>query len=183
MSLHIYLDNNVWDFLFDNRIDLAAEFPRPEFLLFITREAEFEIPGIPDQKREFVRSTIKCCEVTTVSYFGFFDSQYSADEQRVAGWGNGEWVSASEREFIESQQHRRGKTRSTGLKKEEADIALAARGFRPKTLVLSFDRKGGPLPEARRRGANIVFLNNFSAHHASLREFVLAEYGACSSSV
>jgi hypothetical protein len=44
MPISIYIDNNVWDFLFDRRLDLAAELPRPDYCICITREAEFEIP-------------------------------------------------------------------------------------------------------------------------------------------
>jgi hypothetical protein len=43
----ITLDNNVWDFLFERKIDLAAELPSDEFAIFITREVEIESMAIP----------------------------------------------------------------------------------------------------------------------------------------
>ena len=46
--LTVYLDNNVWDFLFRRAINLAEALPKDEFCVCITREAEFEIPPIPD---------------------------------------------------------------------------------------------------------------------------------------
>ena len=44
----ITLDNNVWDFLFARKIDLAAELPSDEFVIFITREVEIERTAISD---------------------------------------------------------------------------------------------------------------------------------------
>jgi hypothetical protein len=44
MPTSIYIDNNVWDFLFERGIDLSVELPRNGYCLFLTREAEFEIP-------------------------------------------------------------------------------------------------------------------------------------------
>jgi hypothetical protein len=44
----VTLDNNVWDFLFARKIDLAAELPADEFAIFITREVEIERMAIPD---------------------------------------------------------------------------------------------------------------------------------------
>ena len=39
-KIAVTLDNNVWSFLFDRKIDLAAELTPAEFALFITREVE-----------------------------------------------------------------------------------------------------------------------------------------------
>jgi hypothetical protein len=51
MPTDVYIDHNVWDFLFARRIDLAVELPDDEFSLHLTREAEFEIPPTPSDKR------------------------------------------------------------------------------------------------------------------------------------
>jgi hypothetical protein len=37
-------------FLFDRKLDLAKELPPDEYQLFMTREAKFEIPPIPESK-------------------------------------------------------------------------------------------------------------------------------------
>ncbi len=50
MTVSIYIDNNVWDLLFEKEIDLSVELPSDEFCLCLTREAEFEIPPIPEEK-------------------------------------------------------------------------------------------------------------------------------------
>jgi hypothetical protein len=56
MAINVYIDNNVWNFLFDRELDLAIELPRDEYRLFLTREAEFEIPPIPAEKAELKAS-------------------------------------------------------------------------------------------------------------------------------
>ena len=47
MPNDVYIDNDVFDFLFERKLDLAVELPCGEYCLFLTREAEFEIPSIP----------------------------------------------------------------------------------------------------------------------------------------
>jgi hypothetical protein len=93
MPTSIYIDNNVWDFLFERGIDLSVELPRNEYYLFLTREAEFEIP--PIQKgalKAFIEKSIKDCCIETRSLFGFYDQNHPPDEQRVGGWNEGYWA-------------------------------------------------------------------------------------------
>ena len=47
MRTTVFIDHNVWDFLFVHQIDLLAEFPTERSALAITREAEFEIAPTP----------------------------------------------------------------------------------------------------------------------------------------
>ena len=47
--INVYIDNNVWDFLFARRIDLAVALPSDRFCLYIPREVEFEIPTAPEK--------------------------------------------------------------------------------------------------------------------------------------
>jgi hypothetical protein len=59
MTIDVHLDSNVWNFLFDRRIDLSDELPAPEFRLLIPREIELEIQPIPAAKadlRAFIRA-------------------------------------------------------------------------------------------------------------------------------
>ena len=80
-TLGVFLDGNVWNFLFERRLDLAVELPRPEFSIGHTREAEFEIPtGKPDLDA-FIEETIVRCEIATDSYFGFSNSAVPRNEQ------------------------------------------------------------------------------------------------------
>lgn len=46
-KIAVTLDNNIWDFLFDRKLNLATELPSEEFAIFIPREAEIETEAIP----------------------------------------------------------------------------------------------------------------------------------------
>lgn len=114
MSICVYLDNNVWDFLFDRGLDLSTELPPDEFCVCITREAEFEIPPIPDSKKQlknFIYETIKKCTIETKSYFGFHNYDHPQSEQRVGGFGVGSWISQEELSFIKQQKTKIGTKR------------------------------------------------------------------------
>ena len=72
----VTLDNNVWDFLFARKIDLAAELPSDEFAVFITREVEIESMAIPDAEskamlKEYIARTMARCGIKTTAVFGF----------------------------------------------------------------------------------------------------------------
>ncbi len=54
MKIDIFIDNNVWDILWNQNVDLEVELPCEEFNLKMTREADFEIPKMPDEKRNYV---------------------------------------------------------------------------------------------------------------------------------
>lgn len=120
MPVSVYIDNNVWDLLFEKKIDLSIELPREEFCLCLTREAEFEIPPIPDEKaelKEFIYNTIEKCSIETRPYFGFLDDKHLLAEQRVAGFDKGFWADITEIEFMEQQ-----KTRLSEHKKESTKL-------------------------------------------------------------
>jgi hypothetical protein len=175
MVISVYVDNNVWDFLFERRIDLAVELPRNEFCLCLTREAEFEIPPIPPEKAElkaFIEATIAKCGIQTDTYFGFNDASLPPEEQRVGGWGHGRWASKEEFAFIAQQRtaFKGNKKRPTKLYAGEADISLAARSLH--SLVLSLDAKAGPINAAYRQGGKVVFLADFDKKGLSLRDFI-----------
>ncbi len=104
MAVSVYVDNNVWDFLFDRGMDLSTELPRKEFCVCLTREAEFEIPPMPPKKRAFVEATIKKCGIPTDVFFGFNDDSLPTDEQRVAGFDVGRWATPEELAFVEQQR-------------------------------------------------------------------------------
>jgi hypothetical protein len=181
MPINVYLDNNVWDFLFSKGIDISTELPNNEFCLCLTREAEFEIPPIPEEKKalkEFIKRTIDSCLIETRAYFGFFDENHSELEQRVGGLDEGYLASEEEIEFINQQKSRLGHTKKirTGLHKNEADISVAARSLH--SIVLTLDRKTGPINDAYKNGWNVVFLNELDNSGLSLRNFIKSKTGA-----
>lgn len=174
MPISVYIDNNVWDFLFDRQMDLAAELSRDEFCVCITREAEFEIPPMPSEKRAFVEATIARCQIKTDTFFGFANPALPANEQRVGGFGHGRWISPEEQAFIQQQRTALKDTkRPTGLHKGEADLSIAARAVH--SVVLSFDAKTGPINSAYTRGGKVIFLTDFEKSGLSLREFIHAK--------
>jgi len=171
MAVSVYVDNNVWDFLFDRGMDLSTELPRKEFCVCLTREAEFEIPPMPPKKRAFVEATIKKCGIPTDVFFGFNDDSLPTDEQRVAGFDVGRWATPEELAFVEQQRTAlKKRKRPTKLHAGEADVSLAARSFH--AVVLSLDAKKGPINAAYQQGGNVVFLTDFDNSGLSLADFV-----------
>ena len=178
MQADIFLDSNVFDFLFARQtIDLAREFPREQFRLWVTCEiGAFEVPEMPVAIREFADATVKRCDIKLDAYFGWFNPAYSPEKQRVRGFNQGRWVRPPERNFIKSEGKKPG-VRPTGLNKDEADVHLAARSFLERGVVLSLNWRSGPLTRAQARGGKVVFLKGFDASALSLREFVLDKLG------
>jgi hypothetical protein len=173
MSIAIYIDNNVWDFLFERNLDLSVELPSAEFCLCLTREAEFEIPPIPREKealKSYIETTLEKCVVKTDSYFGFYNDAHSPNEQRMGDFNVGRWATPEELAFLEQQRTRLGgKKPTTKLYKNEADISIAARSFH--SVVLSLDRTG-PINEAYKQGGKVVFLTEFDDSGLSLANFI-----------
>jgi hypothetical protein len=174
--ISVYLDNNVWDFVFARKISLAEALPRDRFCLAITREAEFEIPAIPDHKadlKRFIDDTIAQCNIRTDYIFGFYDESLPADQQRFGGFDVGRWTTEHELKYIQQQRMplKERSMRKTGLYKDEADAALALRAIH--SVVLSLDAKKGPINKAYEQGGKVVFLSQFDASGMSLSEYIL----------
>ncbi len=176
--IDLYIDNNIWNLLFDLGLDLCAELPPSKFRILITREGEMEIAPIPDRKaglRAFIEATIARCGVATDAHFGFRDDSVPLDEQRTAGFGQGRFIDEGEAAFERETPWRsdeRPRRAEVKLRKNEADIALAARSFRG--VVLTRDRKRGALRDAHRQGGKVVFLTGFEESGVTLRGFVKA---------
>lgn len=172
--ISIYIDANVWNLLFDHNIDLTAEFPSDQYCLCMTREAEFEIPPIPDEKAElkaFINITVQRA-VKTVPLFGFYDESLSVEDQRYGGFDHACFASDAELAFMAQQRGTIGariKAKSR-LYPNEADVALASRSF--ESVVLTLDAKKGPLNTAYQQGGLVVFLEQFLTSGLSLKAFV-----------
>ena len=177
--IDIYIDGNVWNFVHDLKIDLIHEFPRNEFNLLQTKEAEIEVLAIPEsslQRKElkkFIINEIDRCNVQTVPLFGF-DCEGTPDHlRRYGGFDNSIWVTPEIKQFKEIEKPNYETTKGSGLFSNEADISLAARST--SLLVLSLDPKKGPLKRASLKNSNIVFLNEFKNSGKSLRNYVLCK--------
>jgi len=159
----IYLDSNVWNFLYEQKINLIDEFPPKEYQLFIISEQVFENKAIPDSKKElkmFIDLKMKEWNVGVDKFFGFFNQMHSQNEQRAGGFGAGRLISPEEQEFINKYWRQVGrKKRKSRLYKNEADVMLAARAMH--SMVLTLDIKKGPLFYAKKKGGNVVFINEY----------------------
>jgi hypothetical protein len=51
---------------------------------------------------------------------------------------------------------------------------LAARSFAASTIVLTLDKRRGPLRDAYQQGGSIVYLNGFPASGVALRDYIAA---------
>ena len=174
MAKLLFLDHNVWHFLFARRFDLAAELPRERFDLHVTKEAGFEtraLVGRSDMAEllAYIEAQRAAAGVLTDSYFGFADSALAVEDQRVGGFDEGRWISPEESTFLAKLQPVVGRLRSSGLYKNEADLSLAARAM--VATVLTFDKRG-PLRTAYQEGGDVVFLHDFDASGLSLADFV-----------
>lgn len=167
----VYIDSNVWNFLFDNMIDLCEQLPPAEYKLCITREVEIEISPMPFDLKVFVEETVKRCHVEVKPYFGFFDDSHAADKQRFGGFGVGHFATKQEVDFINQQEAKREKIMrvKTGLSKHETDTVLGARSF--KSVILTRDGKAS-LRAAGKLEGKVVLLKNFDKEKMSLSDFI-----------
>lgn len=139
MVTKLYIDNNVWDIIYEHNIDIINELPEKEFSLYITREAEFEIKTLPKEIKVFVENILKSGKVKTDIIFGFFDENLAKSEQRVGGFGS-RWQTPNESYILENEPKSSNLTkRATGLFNGEADRALASRSL--DSVVLTCDGK------------------------------------------
>ena len=180
MIIKLFIDNNAWDVFFDAKIDLINELPADEFTLQITREAEFEIPLMPIEKRQYVEAVINSGNIKTDTYFGWYDETLPAEEQRVGGWGElndpdagGRFIEIAESELIQSESKIIGPgKRPTRLYNNEADVSLAARSLH--SVVLTCDGKKA-LKRARDVHGGIVIDLKKYKKSTNLADFIKSE--------
>lgn len=180
--ISVVLDNNVWNFLFDRKLNLASELPSSEFVIFIPREIEIETEAIPLKEsktplKEYIARTIAECSIKTVWVFGF--ATEGSGPQRRGGFGQGTWQGKTESEFYAaiSQRFLVGRREmGSQLSENEGDAAVAAKSFSSVVLTCESRRVSGPLRFAFEHGGAILYLDTFDGSGQTLKEFVTAYY-------
>jgi hypothetical protein len=176
MPITVFLDNNMWDFLLKEKIDLSKELPADEFSLCITREGEIEmLPPMPDEKREFANAVIVERSISVDSYFGFAEAGFTGDA-RVTGFNQGRFASREEIAFRDNQKHRIKKNARPRqrLDKNEGDVALGARSMHWLVLTNENPAKSGPLKTAKECGGKVIFLREILASGMSWADYIRA---------
>jgi hypothetical protein len=180
----IFIDNNVFDFLFDKDIDICKEFPKENYNLYITKEVKFETEPIPNkEKSAFIDNLLNKC-ITIKPFFGFSNPNHTADKQRAGGFGEGYFSTAENELFrkeLNQQFPNQKKNSKHDLYTNEADIDLAVRSI--DSIVLSFDDKQGkgkskgPLNIAFEKGYKVVFLRGLKdfRNTLNLHDYVIGD--------
>lgn len=181
-KIAVTLDNNVWDFLFQNGVDLASELPSDRFAIYITREVEIEASAIPERDskkalKEYIVRTTASCEITTTRVFGF--AHEGPGPQRCGGFDVGTWQSSTEQEFYAAIRERflAGKNqKNSQLFDNEGDAAVAAKSFSSIALTCEHPDKVGPLRFAAGHGGMVLYLEGFERRGLTLRELIETFY-------
>ena len=169
---YIYIDSNVWNFLYKNDIDLKEEFPENNYELRIVGEQILENRSISHDPilEKYIANRIELWEIKIDRIFGFFNDHHSTEDQRVGGYEDGRYIGQDEEGFILSYKGKVGDTkRKSGLYRNEADLSLAARSVH--SIVLTLDTKG-PLKWAKQQGFLIVDLTDFCQEKCTLKAYV-----------
>ncbi len=178
----VTLDNNVWNFFFQNDTNLAAELTQDRFAVFITREVEIETLAIPndevrDALKRYIAGTIEACGIETTWVFGF--AREGPGPERYGGFDVGTWQSNTEQEFYAAIQQRfldgRG-MRKSELSTNEGDAAVGAQSFFSIALTCEKPMKQGPLRFAREHGGAVLYLPDLEHSGQTLREYVESYY-------
>lgn len=171
--ISVTLDNNVWDFLFENKIDLARRFPKDYFALFITREVEIETAAIPLAKRlfhDYILHSIETANIQTSCTLGFDTGEIPC---RRGSFGEGTFQSPLEAEIHEGMRRfLRTIPRPNGLYKNEGDISVAVASFFSIVLTMERADNSGPLQFARQNGGQVLHLLHLPDGPIQLRQYV-----------
>jgi hypothetical protein len=169
----IFIDSNAWNILFAQAIDLSIELPAGEFSIYITCEVEIEILAIPAAKADLQRYILEALtrrDIQTTANFGFAEAGPTS-----APFGHGTFQCAKDRAWYartENKRHILNKSvRPTGLGKHQADASLAVRA--DTSIILTNDKKRGPLADAAKLGRKIVSLAGFDRNVTSLRTHIV----------
>ena len=173
--MKIFIDNNIWDYVYKNKIDLEVYFPKEKFKLCITQLGLYEIMQINHSNSEFKKFAKHYIEqyVFTDGRFGFYDQKFPNNEQRSSGF-MGKFITVEESRFRKSlkdkYQKKKKRKDSNILFPQEADIELAVRSL--EDVVITFDSKKGPLMAALQAGGKVIFLNHKESQGQQPHEFM-----------
>lgn len=146
----VYIDNNIWDLVFQQGIFLDECFPSDKFSLTINKHGWYEIEQTTDpEKRErlkkYVSSYVERGVVKEDYIFGFYNPSVPASEQRRSGFGMGRFGDKKEneeRKRLSKIFGGKGKRKSSMIiNKQEADIELGA--LSTNSYVITLDKKMG----------------------------------------
>jgi hypothetical protein len=176
----VLIDNCVWNFLWERKIDLVTELPRDTFALYILREGEIEKEAIPNTVAkkdiiEYIKRTMRECSVEVSSTFGFYIE--GAKHQRYGGFGQGTFASGAENELrleLLSRFVVGNDETGSGLVADEADLALAVHSAYAIVLTNERPTRNGPLQYAAQRGGKVLYLRDFDSTGLTLRAFIKA---------
>ena len=165
-KLRIFLDNNFWDYLADNNVDLLHYFPKNLYELFITTHGKYEIIQLCRNDKQYVKeyalNTLGAI-VKEDAVFGFHSDLFPVEYQRASGFGSGRFAEKRENTiraeiFAKYGLHEKRKETQI-LFKQEADIELAVRSI--DHPVITFDtHKKGPLLYALENGWKVIPLDS-----------------------
>lgn len=191
MTIPITIDSCAWDFFFDKHYDLCVELPAEKFCLFITREVELELFQIPDDSKqgvdnrplkEYIHNSIERREVQTTCVFGFNCGESPDDPARYGGFGQGTFISETERNWRQLESTQRyvigaSKGKFSVLRKNEADVSLAVASL-SSVLITADLKKGarsgkkGPIHDAATSGGFVVYVQDVQSSGLTFVEYI-----------
>lgn len=166
MRIPVVIDGCAWNVLFTYSVDIGAELPADRFSLSMPREVDIEIAAIEDTEEKaplkaFISASFAVRQPEVTWVFGFAEAQPPGTPQIYGGFDQGAFASAEElayRARPEVVRHVKGKPLrpKTGLTKNQADVSLAVSSL--SAVVITADKKNGPLPNAVGHGGMVVIL-------------------------
>jgi hypothetical protein len=177
-ALRVFLDNNLWDYLAENQVNLLQYFPESQYELCVTTHGKYEIFQPFRKEKIYVQKyALNALQtiVTEDSVFGFYSSLFPCEYQRSSGFGSGRFSEKNEgiarKRIYDKHGTQKKRKNSQILFQEEADIELAVRSINHP--VVTFDaKKKGPLYDAYHEGQKIIFLNRERSLDLSVDEFM-----------
>jgi hypothetical protein len=172
----IFIDSCAVDVLFDNEVDILAEFPRESYELFLSKGVRHELLDIPDEKpvKRYAISLINNTGIEEPSFFVLSDINYPESGSRyTGGLDEGYFASNEQLEFLDKTKNKLGSSRKSGLAKNETDRDLLALSLESVTLTAE-SKIGGMSKIAEDNGSKIVNIKKWRPNEITLRGYVEA---------
>jgi hypothetical protein len=148
-ALRVFLDNNLWDYLAENQVNLLQYVPESKYELCVTTHGKYEIFQ-PFRKekiyvQEYALNALQAI-VTEDSVFGFYNSLFPCEYQRSSGFGSGRFSDKNEetarKRIYDKHGTQKQRKKSQILFQEEADIELAVRSINHPVVTFDAKKKG-----------------------------------------